>query len=182
MLLPQAAVPETEDADPRRELVKQLVEYKKFKEAAARLEERADANRRRLPRLFVPEAAAAAGPPPVKAVELWDLVSAFGRILSETQSLQPSEIVADDTPQHVYLEQARLALAASDRVRFRDLFMPPYQRERLAGLFLAVLELIRQGEATLEQDELFGEIWLKALSAQDSGFEPEIANPGGIDG
>src|SRR5919201_4621378 len=51
MLLPQAAAaPEAEEADPRRELVRQLVEYKKFKEAAARLESRADDRQRRLPR------------------------------------------------------------------------------------------------------------------------------------
>ena len=47
LLLPQAAAPEAEADDPRRELVRQLVEYKKFKEAAARLEERAGAHRRR---------------------------------------------------------------------------------------------------------------------------------------
>src|SRR4051812_36416136 len=59
MLLPHAAEPEAEEADPRRELVRQLVEYKKFKEAAARLEGRAAEQQRRMPRQPV---AAPAGP------------------------------------------------------------------------------------------------------------------------
>src|SRR4051794_4192791 len=63
MLLPHAeAEAAEEDADPRRELVRQLVEYKKFKEAAARLETRAAEQQRRLPRQAVPEPAGPSGP------------------------------------------------------------------------------------------------------------------------
>jgi segregation and condensation protein A len=103
------------------------------------------------------------GPPAVRAVELWDLVSAFGRLLSETQSLHPGHVIADDTPQAVYLDQVRAALVANERVRFRDLFTPPFHKVRLIGLFLAILELIRGSEAMLEQDELYGEIYLRVV-------------------
>jgi segregation and condensation protein A len=161
MLLPQAeAEAAAEEADPRRELVRQLVEYKKFKEAAARLETRAAEQQRRLPRQPVIQPTTPAGPPPVQPVELWDLVSAFGRLLSETKALEPQQVVEDDTPQHVYQELVQERIRAEQRVRFRDLFTPPYHRARLVGLFLAVLELIRRFEAVLEQDGLFGEIWL----------------------
>ena len=166
MLLPHAeAEPAGEEADPRRELVRQLVEYKKFKEAAARLETRAAEQQRRLPRQAVTQLApgdspGAKSPPPVQPVELWDLVTAFGRLLSETKALEPQEVVEDDTPQHVYQDLVRERLRSANRVRFRDLFSPPYYRARLVGLFLAVLELIRQCEAVLEQDGLFGEIYL----------------------
>ena len=165
MLLPQAAGPEAEEADPRRELVRQLVEYKKFKEAAARLESRAAEQQRRLPRQPVAapdDAAGPAAPPPVQAVELWDLVSAFGRLLNETKALEPSQVVVDETPQHVYRDLVRAGLRSAPRVRFRDLFTPPYHRARLVGLFLAVLELIRRCEVLLEQPDLFGDIWLTA--------------------
>ena len=47
----------------------------------------------------------------MRPVELWDLVSAFARLMRETQALQPTTIVVDDTPQHVYEGQVR------DRVR-----------------------------------------------------------------
>jgi segregation and condensation protein A len=177
LLLPQAAAPEPEEADPRRELVRQLVEYKKFKEAAARLETRAAEQQRRLPRRPVVATAGPAGPPPVRPVELWDLVSAFGRLLSETQALEPRQVVADETPQHVYQAAVRAALAAAPRVRFRDLFTPPYHRARLVGLFLAVLELIKRREVVLEQPEAFGDIWLSAAGPS----APVGEQPGGDD-
>ncbi|HEX4592602.1 MAG TPA: segregation/condensation protein A [Gemmataceae bacterium] len=165
MLLPQAETEAAEDeADPRKELVRQLVEYKKFKEAAARLETRAAEQQRRLPRQAVAQPAAPSGPPAVQAVELWDLVSAFGRLLSETKALEPTAVVEDETPQQVYQDLVRDRLRAEARVRFRDLFSPPFYRARLVGLFLAVLELIRRFEAVLEQDGLFGEIWLSPLN------------------
>jgi segregation and condensation protein A len=161
MLLPEASVKsEPETPDPRQELVKQLVEYKKFKEAAAALESRAIESRQRLPRSATADAGPSPGRPGVQAVELWDLVSAFGRLLSETATLEPSRIVSDDTPQSVYEDQLRRTLAERGRVRFRDAFAPPYFRARLVGLFLALLEMIRAGAATLEQDGVFGEIWL----------------------
>jgi segregation and condensation protein A len=172
LLLPQApAAGEAEEADPRRELVKQLVEYKKYKEAAARLEQRAASHQRRLPRSPVAAPAAPGGPPPVQPVELWDLVSAFGRIMSETQALAPKQVVVDDTPQRVYQEAVRRQVLAAGRVRFRDLFTPPYHRSRLVGLFLAVLELIKRRAVELEQPEVFGEIWLCPGPAADSEGE-----------
>ena len=176
MLLPEAANvndwSKSDEPDPRRELVKQLVEYKKFKEAAARLDARADESSQRLPRRSVPETSASSGPRAVQAVELWDLVSAFGRILSETQGLESSQIVEDETPQTAYAERVREALAIQARVRLRDLFTPPFHRPRLVGLFLAILELIRSGHAGLEQDSLFGEIWLRANNAPN---EPPVS-------
>jgi segregation and condensation protein A len=174
MLLPQSApTTEREEADPRRELVKQLVEYKKFKEAAARLESLSGESQQRMPRRPVGEIETPSGPPAVRAVELWDLVSAFGRLLSETQSLQPGRVIADDTPQVVYLDQVRAALVADERVRFRDLFTPPFHKVRLIGLFLAILELIRGTEAKLEQDELYGEIYLRAASPKSMTGDTE---------
>lgn len=165
MLLPEPpATAEPEANDPRHELVKQLVEYKKFKEAAALLASRAEESRLRLPRRTAVEPQDSTRLPVVGAVELWDLVSAFGRILSETASLEPSRIISDDTPQAVYVEQLRQTLAENGRLCFRDALTPPYFRARLVGLFLALLEMIRAGEARLEQGGLFDEIWLCAVS------------------
>jgi segregation and condensation protein A len=171
MLLPHAeAEAAGEEADPRRELVRQLVEYKKFKEAAARLESRAAEQQRRLPRAVPPVAHAPGSPGPVavQPVELWDLVTAFGRLLSETKALEPTAVVEDDTPQHVYQDLVRDRLKAEGRVRFRDLFTPPYHRARLVGLFLAVLELIRRFEAALEQDGIFGEIYVSPAKEESN--------------
>src|SRR5579884_835646 len=91
MLLPRAEEQQHEEEDPRRELVKQLIEYKKYKEAAVLLEEQAERQLTRLPRAPL-EVAAPLDPArqPLRKVELWDLVSAFGRLMRETAALQPS--------------------------------------------------------------------------------------------
>ncbi len=145
--------------DPRRELVKQLLEYRKFKDAAADLEARAGRQGTRLSRQDVPEPATPTGPV-VKLVELWDLVSAFARLMRETHSLQPTTIAVDDTPQHVYEGQIRERVMAEGRVAFREVFTPPYHKARLIGIFLAILELIRHHGVGLEQPDPNGEIWL----------------------
>jgi segregation and condensation protein A len=163
MLLPAEARPEEEDVDdPRRELVRQLLEYRKIKDAAAALEERAARQGERVPRQELPEPTAGGGPA-VKPVELWDLVSAFARLMRETQALQTGTIAVDDTPQHVYEAQIRERVRAEGRLAFRAIFTPPYHKARLIGLFLAILELVRHRGVALEQPERDGDIWLVAV-------------------
>ena len=99
VLLPSAEEGGQPEDDPRQELVRQLLEYKRFKEAAALLEQQADKQASRLPRT-APPAPTPQGPAPLKPVELWDLVSAFGRLLRETLALQPQQITDDQTPLH----------------------------------------------------------------------------------
>jgi segregation and condensation protein A len=160
MLLPRGDGAEGEEADPRQELVRQLLEYKKYKDAALLLEAQAERQLSRVARQ--PEAYA--GPDlaaqPLRRVELWDLVSAFGRLMRETLALQPRQIVMDETPIHVYMEQIARRLAAEAPLRFAAVFEPPHTRGRLLGLFLAVLELIKQRRLRVEQPEAFAEIVL----------------------
>jgi segregation and condensation protein A len=162
MLLPQAPQSEEEPDDPRRELVRQLVEYRKFKDAANLLEDRAEAQSTRFTRESPPDRPG--GPPPVRPVELWDLVAAFGRLLREAQALQPKAITVDDTPMHVVQARIRQCLAVKQRVPFADLFDPPHTRGRLVGVFLALLELIKMGEVRVEQAERFGDIIVVAVT------------------
>src|SRR5262245_19518034 len=105
LLLPQDEMPTEPHADPRLELVRQLLEYKNFKEASLLLEAQAERQLCRMPR----QAAEAAVAPNLSSqrlrrVELWDLVSAFGRLMRETLALQPQQISVDQTPIHVYME------------------------------------------------------------------------------
>jgi segregation and condensation protein A len=160
MLLPQpVAAPEQED-DPRRELVRQLLQYKRFKDAAAALDELAALQGQRLPRTPPPEPARQAGPPPLKPVELWDLVSAFARLMRETMTSQPQAVVVDHTPLHVHVEYVERRLAEAGRLPFSALFVPPHTRSRLVGLFLAVLELAKTGRLVAEQEAPFADILL----------------------
>jgi segregation and condensation protein A len=167
LLLPEGSDEDDPDEpDPRRELVRQLLEYRTFKDAAAALEERAERQGTRLPRV-APEEPAAPGAPPVRAVELWDLVSAFARLMRETHALRPQTVVVDDTPQYVYEAEVRGRVAAAGRLAFHDLFAPPFHKARLIGLFLAILELIRGRALWVDQPEPFGEIWLSAPPPAD---------------
>jgi segregation and condensation protein A len=162
MLLPRTEEAAEEQDDPRLELVRQLLEYKKFKEAAALLEAQAERQSYRLPRepgepLLGPDPAQQ----PLRLVELWDLVSAFGRLMRETLALQPQQIIVDQTPLQVHMETILLRLSLQPRLAFSSLFAPPYQRGRLVGIFLACLELIKGQQVVAQQSELFGEIWLE---------------------
>ena len=159
-LIPRPETADEEEAeDPRRELVRQLLEYRTFKDAAAALESRADAHSVRVARV-APEEPANPSTPAVRAVELWDLVAAFARLMRETQATRATSVVQDDTPQHVYETRVRERVRAEGRVAFRDLFEPPHHRARLIGLFLAMLELVKVRAVWLEQPEPFGDIWV----------------------
>jgi len=164
MLLPRPEESAEPEDDPRRELVKQLVQYKKFKDAAALLEARAEEQSHRLPRQPVPPPANAA--PPLKPVELWDLVSAFGRLMRETLALQPQTIAVDQTPLHVHMETILRRLHEAKRLPFSALFTPPHTRGRLVGLFLAILELTKTRRVIPEQSDTFGDIWVSLNNAE----------------
>jgi segregation and condensation protein A len=178
LLLPRSDEAEEAEEDPRLELVRQLIEYKKFKDAAALLEAQAERQSYRLPRQGV--AAPAGVDParqPLRAVELWDLVSAFGRLMRETLALQPQQIVVDQTPLHVYMDQVVERLGQAGRLPFSALFTPPYNRGRLVGLFLAVLELSKGRRITADQPEPFGDIWL-SLRSEAPGAVPDAPAAG----
>ncbi len=162
MVLPRGGEVEDELADPRQELVRQLLEYKKFKDAASMLEERSRGWQERYARLAsdLPTGAPDPGQQEIQEVELWDLVSAFGRIMRDAEAVKPSNIVYDETPIHVYMAQIKSRLAEQGRVAFRDLFVPGMSKSALVGVFLAVLELVRHHHARAEQNDLFTEIWI----------------------
>lgn len=169
MLLPQPAPTAEPEADPRRELVRQLLEYKRFKDAAAALEELADARGQRLPRAPLPEPPARGGPPAMRPVELWDLVCAFGRLMRETLAHQPQTITVDHTPLHVHMDAVLARLADQPRLPLRALFVPPHTRARLVGLFLAILELAKNQRLAAEQAGPFEEIWVAAAPGEGAG-------------
>lgn len=157
MLLPRPEEMSSEAEDPRRELVRQLLEYKKFKEAGTLLEARAEIQARSMPRQ-PPPLPASSSLPTLRPVELWDLVSAFGRLMRETLALAPQQITLDYTPIHIYMEQILLRLEREGPLQFSQLFTPPYQRGRLVGLFLAILELVKSRQIAAEQGDNFADI------------------------
>ena len=162
MVLPRGAEEEDLLEDPRQELVQRLLEYKKFKDAASMLEERSRAWQEHFPRLGndLPPRERNLAEEEIQEVELWDLVSAFGRIMRDSQGAKPSSIVYDDTPIHVYMARIQERLQTEGRVAFTTLFEPGMHKSAMIGVFLATLELVRHHGVRFEQNELFGEIWL----------------------
>ena len=96
----------------------------------------------------------------IQEVELWDLVSAFGRIVRESAAAKPANIVYDDTPIHVFMERIHTQLMSDGRLALGKLFEPGMHKSTLVGIFLAILELVRHHGVRAEQAQDFGEIWI----------------------
>lgn len=169
MVLPAAEVEvEAEDErplegdDPRSELIHRLLEYKRFKDAAVALEERAAEWQERYPRLSDDRPRAGKDPAAdfIKEVELWDLISALSRILRRKEVEEEASIKYDDTPLHVHVERIGARVRAEGEVRFTSLFDGQTQRSRIVGMFLAVLELLRHHGFRARQEDEYGEIWV----------------------
>ncbi len=162
MVLPHGDEVAEEIEDPRQGLVQQLLEYRKFKEAASMLEERSRSWQERYPRLAidVPPRQRSLADEPIREIEMWDLVSAFGRIMQQHGHGPSQNIVYDDTPIEVHMDRIREQLLREGRVALGDLFQPGMHKSRLVGVFLAILELIRHHSVQVDQSQLFGEIYV----------------------
>jgi segregation and condensation protein A len=173
-----------ESDDPRSELIQRLMEYKRFKDAAAALDERAAEWQERYPRLSDerPTAGKDLAADRIKEVELWDLVSALGRVLRHKQVEEETSIRYDETPVAVYVEQIAEQVRREGEVRFTSLFDAERLRSRIVGLFLAVLELLRHHHFRAEQSEEFGEIVIRSPVEQEGakveGTEGKEGNEG----
>ena len=156
---------ETEDpVEPVREdLVRRLLEFRQYRDAAALLEDRARQWELRFARLAVEETAARPGPAdvPIGDVHVWDLVGALGRVLARKEKRRPRQIVHDDTPLEVHIERIEAIVREQGRAAFSTLFDDGMPRSRVVGIFLAVLELVRRGTLAARQERLFDEIWLE---------------------
>jgi len=167
--LPGEEEVEIELEDPRQDLVRRLLDYKQYRDAASMLEERSREWHERFSRAAndLPARQTSADQQPIEQVELWDLVSAFGRVLKAKHAVAgPESIRYDETPIHVYMQRIDHRLRRDGRTSFTAFFDSSVHKSRLVGMFLAVLELVRHQHARAAQQVLFGEIWLEAGERQ----------------
>jgi segregation and condensation protein A len=151
---------EDEGEDPRWELIRQLVEYKKFKDAAAQLqalEARQECVYPRMPvRLqFEPEA------PSRSEASLFDLLNAVNAVLqrfSKRDGEDPREILEDKWTVSEKIQYLLTTISERPRLRFSELFASASSRSEVVATFLALLELIRLKQISALQQEAFGEI------------------------
>ncbi len=163
MLLPVEDRPEIEEEeeDPRWDLVRQLVEYKKFKDVAMHLE---SLEARREDIFGRDGAEAVLGKEPDVAlhdVGLFDLISAFNEALKNVKSEELREIFAERFTVAEKIEHLGDRLRREGRFSVSRIFEGMKSRHEIACTFLALLELIRLNQARAVQKETYGEIFIE---------------------
>jgi segregation and condensation protein A len=154
---------EEEEVDPRWELVHQLLQYKKFKDAAATLNELA-VTRQNLMERYVSALSVEANERPLKGVDRIELWHAFNMVL---RRLAEQLVVGDIHDELVTVADQMEWLLARSREEssfvFSRLFPQGVSLRRLVATFLAVLELTRLRRLRLRQDEAFADIICEAV-------------------
>lgn len=159
-LLPVSVQPpeeETEEEDPRWELVRQLLEYKKFKEAAAHLHDREIKQEGLFSR--IPEKAETVAERPLGEVSVFDLINAFNSILKRINQKENVREIFEEN--FTVSDKIDLVLKLTDHgvpLNFTELFSSAASRTEIVVTFLALLELIRLKQLRVVQREPFGEI------------------------
>ncbi len=174
-LLPadQQVVAEDEDEgeDPRWELIRRLVEYKKFKDVAAELQEREGEQEHIYPRLPGKPEFADATPAPRAAVSVFDLVNAVNGILKRFANQDSRDVYEDKWTVSEKIESIRALVQTRPLVKFSELFAAAQSRAEVVVTFLAMLELIRLRQLVIEQSEAFAEIEIRP-GPPEATFEP----------
>jgi segregation and condensation protein A len=172
MLLPRAEPEQLQAeglADPRAELIRQLLEYKKFKDAANLLSAAADRQKERFPRpdsvieQLKPEAEPEID---IEQVSVWDLLGAFDSIMKATSPIGDISHIKDDTPIDLYQIEILHRLQTEGPMSFERLFESKTNRVVMVGLFLALLELIREKLVWAKQPKPLASIYLRPLTEE----------------
>ena len=174
-MLPHPEAVDTEEAeDLKRDLVERLLEYQRYREAAAKLGERALLGRDVFtsPGETVPESERSEAP---LRISVFDLVQAMGAVLKRLGDLQPRDIELRDIPIAQCIPRVLDAIRAAGRVEFLALFEGLEDRPLVIATFVALLELIRQRRVRAFQELRFGPIWLERGEVESDPAEPAAA-------
>lgn len=160
MLLPpdEVVVDEEDGPDPREELVRRLLEYKRFKEAARQLDEHEQLWREVYSREQSQAAALESDESLLDSVSLFELVDVLQGILDRNPGKRFMEIVPDNLTVRERMNAILEMLEEQESVNFVDLFEPACHRLVIIVTFLALLELMRLRTARVFQPEHFGPI------------------------
>lgn len=161
--------------DPSENLIERLIQYKRFRDLASVLDEQSRVWQMRYGRLHTPETRRRTPDSelPIAKIEVWDLVSAFGRILKAKYKPPTQEISYDDTPIHVYMQRIHTRLADGQPIELHELFEPGMHKSALIATFLATLELTRYHNVQAVQGDFDGRLVLQ----RGEGFTELPLNP-----
>lgn len=159
--------------DPRSELVRQLLRYRRLKDQARELEQAADFARRQRPRGWydeVPEA-----PEEIEAREqvtvdfdLYELYSAFERLQRSVLAAVPRAVHYEGETMEEKLARIEGILQERPFARFAELVRDPGSRADIAMTFVALLELVRRRMIRLLQDRDYSELSVKVQTQEEA--------------
>src|SRR3954470_191624 len=167
-LLPIDQQPPEEDAeedDPRWDLIRQLIEYKKFKEAAAQLQIR----QLEQELIFVRDSSSpeyiSAAPLPLGEVGIFQLINAFQAVIKRVEAREDlREIFGEHFTVSDKIESILRQVAGGVSLKFSELFARMASRVEIVVTFLALLELIRLKQVRATQPNPFDEIEIAPAS------------------
>ncbi|MBN2139020.1 MAG: segregation/condensation protein A [Sedimentisphaerales bacterium] len=170
MLLPQAEpemMGEEDFSDPRAELIRQLLEYKKYKDAANLLNAAADEHKQRFarPDSIIDMLSGQSEPEvDIEQISIWDLLEAFDSVCRATGTAVDVRHIEDDTPIDLYQIEILHRLQSEGQLTFEQIFERGSGRLVMVGLFLGLLELVRSKLVSAEQTASVSTIYLRALT------------------
>jgi segregation and condensation protein A len=156
---------EAEEEDPRWDLIRQLIEYKKFKDAAFQLHHRALVQEGIIVRVPEKPAFEDSGTLLKSEVGIFDLISAFQKVLKKIELKREDlrEIFEESFTVSDKIDFIMRTVQGHRPVTFFDLFATAASRTEIAVTFLALLELIRMRQIRVFQDGLFAEIEIRGV-------------------
>ena len=176
MLLPvedRREMDEEDEEDPRWDLVRQLVEYKKFKDAADHLEEL----EMHMENVFGRESEhVELGAPPdvdLRDASIFDLISSLNEALGRVKEEDLQEIFAEEYTVSQKVTYIVENLRIVKRLSITDLFTGMVSRQEIVCTFLAVLELIKLNRIAAVQDDHFGAIVVEPREPEPEALQED---------
>ena len=163
-LLPNEAVEIEQELDPRDDLIRRLLEYKRYRDLARELDGRADRRSRQSP-LVLPMPPQLQDPEDENLLDLgeiqvWDLTSAFARLLEEIGHQGTMLVEVEKRDVGFYTRRLIGVFKQRPEVRFSEVFERNEGRYGLIGTLIALLEMMKQGYLRASQENCFDEIVL----------------------
>jgi segregation and condensation protein A len=164
MLLPRPATEGADEEliDPREELVKELLEYRQFKERALALEERIKVEGQKFSPPGLALAETEAQEIELESVSVWDLMLAFHKVTKDLGLKFAEKAVFSSKPVSEYITEllAKVSCSPESTRSFSSVFEGSADIATVIGIFLAVLECVRLGSLRVYQEKEFSEIYL----------------------
>lgn len=169
--------PPEDEEDASLELIKKLLEYKRFKDRARALDALAQERAARFGRPRI-RLEGETEHEPLRNLELWDLVLLYSKVIKGTRLEAMMSILYRDVPLELFVEKILQSLASRRRANFSELVGERPDRTQILGTFLALLQLAKAQKVTLEQDVDHGDIRVEAKDAPAPAEPPPDGSAG----